>query len=260
MARMKRLVLLLAAMPLFAQSPERAVGIGNFIHVVADLDKTMAFYGDVLGLERTGAPGPRAFSPNDLVEKLYDARGSQSRVAVFKIPGSPIGLEFVEFKGIPQTPFRPDPAGTGAMKLRLVIPNAAAVMSKLNRAAGGTVQDPDGFNVEISAGGGLPAELTAVAGTAGKPHEFFRDLMEFHVSGSASAGHSAPAIHDPGVGLIRVLVRDVDASLAALKSAGATVVSANGEAAVAGTRHYAILRDPDGFFFQLFPAPPAAAK
>src|ERR1700684_2737403 len=89
----------------FAQSP--VVGVGTFIHVVANLDKTMQFYGDRLGLELNGAPGPRAFAANAVVENLYDAKGSQSRVAVFKVPGSPLGLEFVEFKDVSQKPFRP---------------------------------------------------------------------------------------------------------------------------------------------------------
>src|SRR3954471_391431 len=78
---------LAGAASLFAQGSSPVVGVGTFIHVVADLDKTMRFYGDRLGLERNGAPGPRVFSANAVVENLYDAKGSQSRVAVFKIPG-----------------------------------------------------------------------------------------------------------------------------------------------------------------------------
>ncbi len=80
------------------------VGVGTFIHVVKDLDKTIRFYGTGLGLEMRNPGPPPAFSANALVEDLYDAKGSQSRVAVFKIPGSALGLEFVEFKGISQTP------------------------------------------------------------------------------------------------------------------------------------------------------------
>jgi catechol 2,3-dioxygenase-like lactoylglutathione lyase family enzyme len=92
----------------------QTVGVGTFIHVVADLDKTIHFYRDDLGLELTGAPGPRAFSQNAVVEGLYDAKGSQSRVAVLKVPGSPLGLEFAEFKDIEQNPCPAERTGPGA--------------------------------------------------------------------------------------------------------------------------------------------------
>ena len=50
------------AASLLAQLPAPVgpvVGVGTFIHVVANLDKTMRFYGDRLGLELNGPPGPR---------------------------------------------------------------------------------------------------------------------------------------------------------------------------------------------------------
>src|SRR5271169_5532067 len=104
---------------LFGQAP--VVGVGTFIHVVANLDKTMRFYGDRLGLELNGAPGPRAFSTNAVVENLYNAKGSQSRVAVFKIPGSPLGVEFVEFQNASQQPFRPRLQDPGASLLTVAV-------------------------------------------------------------------------------------------------------------------------------------------
>src|ERR1700733_11005951 len=113
----------------FAQAP--VGGVGTFIHVVANLDKTIRFYGDRLGLEMNGAPGPRAFSANAVVENLYDAKGSQSRVAVFKIPGSPLGLEFVEFKDAAQKPFKPRIQDPGASLLVLSVPDVSAVMIRL---------------------------------------------------------------------------------------------------------------------------------
>src|SRR5580693_6427853 len=120
---------LAASAALFAQAP--VVGVGTFIHVVANLDKTIRFYGDRLGLEMNGAPGPRAFSTNAVVENLYDAKGSQSRVAVFKIPGSPLGLEFVEFKGVIQQPFRPRVQEPGASLMIVPVRDVDSVMARL---------------------------------------------------------------------------------------------------------------------------------
>src|SRR5580704_1895987 len=97
-------VLALVASSMFSTLSAQIVGVGTFIHVVKDLDRTIRFYGTGLGLEMRNPGPPPAFAPNALVESLYDAKGSQSRVAVFKIPNSPLGLEFVEFKGVGQTP------------------------------------------------------------------------------------------------------------------------------------------------------------
>src|ERR1700691_3056496 len=147
-----RLVLYLACgATVFAQSP--VVGVGTFIHVVANLDKTMQFYGDRLGLELNGAPGPRAFAANAVVEGLYDAKGSQSRVAVFKIPGSPLGLEFVEFKDVTQKPFRPRLQDPGASLVAIPVRDVGSVMSKLKEdgasVMGDAVADPDGFYIQL---------------------------------------------------------------------------------------------------------------
>src|ERR1700727_1914942 len=76
------------------------LGVGNFIHVVSNLDKSIEFYRDGLGLEMTGAPGPRTFSANAVVSSLYDAPGAQSRGASFKIPDSDMAGEIVEVHGL----------------------------------------------------------------------------------------------------------------------------------------------------------------
>ena len=238
------LLAFLAVPALLAQQSAQITGIGNFIHVVADLDKTMAFYGETLGLERTGAPGPRAYSRNELVENLYDAKGAESRVAGYKIPGSNIGLEFVEFKGISQKPFHPKIDEPGAAILRL---------ARADRS--GTIEDPDGFYIQFvkAADGVPPAELAIATRDSrqliGSLSRYFVVFVDPKVKGSAS-----PAIHDPGAGVLRLVVGDVDANLEALRRAEFPVASAGGQIAVANDRHYVIVRNPEGFFFQLFPA------
>src|SRR5580693_7981491 len=147
---------LAASAALFAQAP--VVGVGTFIHVVADLDKTIRFYGDRLGLEMNGAPGPRTFAPNAVVESLYDAKGSQSRVAVFKVPGSPLGLEFAEFKDAVQKPFRPRIQDPGASLTAIPVRDVRSVMAKLKQdvapaISDTVVTDPDGFYIQLVEGG-----------------------------------------------------------------------------------------------------------
>jgi catechol 2,3-dioxygenase-like lactoylglutathione lyase family enzyme len=265
---------------LFAQAP--VVGVGTFIHVVADLDKTIRFYGDRLGLEMTGAPGPRAFAPNAVVESLYDAKGSQSRVAVFKIPGSPLGLEFVEFKDVAQKPFRPGLQETGASLLAIPVSDISSVLAKLKEdgapvMSNQVVQDPDGFFIHPVAAGSS-ARLSLAVGSMDRTLHLFHDLLgfqperdvakvpgtdlevEFIKARDAKRQAVPPAIHDPGAGVLRLFVRSVDSLLPALKTAGFPIVSAGGETVSIGARQVTILRDPDGFFVQIFDQPNSAPK
>src|SRR5262245_22332152 len=90
------------AVPLGAQTPQPApagevVGVGNFGHIVADLDKSLGFYRDVLGLSVTNTI---PFGPNDAVAKFGHTEGGQSRVAVLKVPGLAMGIELIEYKDI----------------------------------------------------------------------------------------------------------------------------------------------------------------
>jgi catechol 2,3-dioxygenase-like lactoylglutathione lyase family enzyme len=290
----------------FGQAVSPVVGVGTFIHVVANLDKTIQFYGNDLGLELTGAAGPRAFAANAVVEGLYDAKGSQSRVAVLKIPGSPLGVEFVEFKDASQKPVHPNIQDPGASMLVLQVRDLNAVMLRLEQdgapvIGAGVVKDPDGFFVELVQSPESGAKLMLTVDSTDRTLRLFRDLLGFQPEvgqsfvkdkdrlkklGLRNASYRSSAakvpgtsfevdfiefkgierhpvsagIHDPGGGVLRLVVRDVDALLSTLKSAGVPVVSVGGELVTLGARHFVILRDPDGFFFQLFPGPAPVAK
>jgi len=261
------------------------VGVGTFIHVVKDLDKTIRFYGTGLGLEARNPGPPPAFSTNALVEDLYDAKGSQSRVAVFKIPNSPLGLEFVEFKGISQTPVHRGLQDPGANLLMMRVQDVGATMARLKETGATvvnatTVADPDGFFVELADG---PARLVLTVDKLDQTLHVFHDLLgfqpektvpneqseamvpgtdfevEFRESGAGKRPVAA-AIHDQGSGVLRLMTTDVDGLLQKLKAAGVPVASAGGEAASQNGRHFVILRDPDNFFFQLVPGAAAPPK
>ncbi len=288
------LAILACSAAMFGQTPpaSEVVGVGTFIHVVADLDKTIQFYRDGLGLEMTGAPGPRAFSANAVIEGLYDAKGSQSRVALLKIAGSPLGVEFVEFKDLAQKPSRPDIQDPGASILMLTVPDVDSVRARLKLPRGSIIRDPDGFLIELQSGGAT--RLGLVVNDMARTMKVYRDLLGFQprigkefvpdtrfgVPGAKVRVNTAnvpgtefevdfiefqgvnrrtpePAIHDPGAGVLRLVARDVDSLLETLKTAGVPVASAGGEPVTIGAnRHFVILRDPNGFYFQLVPAPP----
>ena len=151
-----------------AQTPTPAgdiVGLGNFSHIVADLDKSVAFYHDVLGLD-LAAPA-RPFDPNPAIMKLGNTPGAQSRMVQLRVPGAPIGVEIIEYKDIDRTPAHPRFQDPGAANLTLRVRDLAPIMAKAKQAnvhiltAGGVptalnnshyvfMQDPDGFVVEIA--------------------------------------------------------------------------------------------------------------
>src|SRR5205809_226550 len=106
--------LLLSSMVLAQNAPAPAAapasntfitGVGNYSHIVADLDKSLAFYRDVIGLQPT-AP-PQAFSGNPAIMKLGNTAGAQSRYVALAVPGSAVGVEIIEYKDIARTAAHP---------------------------------------------------------------------------------------------------------------------------------------------------------
>lgn len=158
----------LASALLWAQAPAGdIVGVGNFSHIVQNLDKSLEFYRDVLGLE---VAANQPFSPNLAIAKLGNTLGGQSRYAALKVPGSEIGVELIEYKDIERKPQHPHFYDPGAANMILRVRDLDAIFAKLQKfgatvmtAAGKPVtinntihvvfvQDPDGFVVELGQG------------------------------------------------------------------------------------------------------------
>jgi catechol 2,3-dioxygenase-like lactoylglutathione lyase family enzyme len=59
-------------------------------------------------------------------------------------------------------------------------------------------------------------------------------------------------VQDPGTAILQVGVRDIDATVKALKAAGVEVISKNGEPVLNGTSRFCMLRDPNNLFLELF--------
>ena len=274
------------------------LGVGNFIHVVANLDRSIEFYHDGLGLEMTGAPGPRAFSANAVVSSLYNAPDAQSRVASFKIPGSNMAVEIVEFRGLNAAPVQPRFFDPGAITLTLAVADLEATKTRLHRIQGlewiaanrdrsVVVRDPDGIFVSLMSSS---AAISAFRGDAGdspvrlgvgvedleKTTRFYKQALGFTGSSGRLAvpGDGFPVsfavsnyvdrkavhseIHDPGSGVLRLRVSNFDAVVNALKAAGATVVSAGGQPVNLGKSRAMILRDINNLFVQVLESAPAA--
>ncbi len=208
-------ILVTIAAPAFAQAPPQpapagdVVGVGNFAHIVADLDQSLGFYCDVLGLAVTGTI---PFAPNDAVAKFGHTEGGQSRVAVLKVPGLAMGVELIEYKDIERKAQNPRFYDPGAGNLALRVRDLDSLFAKVAAypgvkvlTAGGKpatlttpngtlhavfVQDPDGFVVEMLDVANPPADAPAGPVIAGSSFEatvrnseesvkFYRDLLGF---------------------------------------------------------------------------------
>jgi len=293
---MKRLIVAAFFLTSTVLMGQGVLGVGNFIHVAGNLDRSIEFYHDALGLEMTGAPGPRVFSANAVVSSLYDAPGAQSRVASFKIPGAVMAVEIVEFQGLNAKPVGARFFDPGAITMTLMVPDLEATKTRLSRIKGlewirasamGSVmvRDPDGIFVELVQPRGVepPKEMSLLGlrvtvEDLGKTTRFYREALGFTGDGASLKvpGDGFPVafsalnyadrkqvhseIHDPGSGVLRLRVDDFDAVVKALKAKGATVVSVGGEPVNLGRNRAVILRAMDNLFVQVLESVPAAGK
>jgi catechol 2,3-dioxygenase-like lactoylglutathione lyase family enzyme len=154
-----------------AQAPQAApagviTGVGNFSHIVADIDRALAFYRDVIGLPVVQPPNE--FSGNPAIMNLGNTPGAQSRFGTLRVPGSQLGVELIEYKDTERKPARPRFQDPGAANLILTVRDVDSIVARVKGSAGriqtlsgtpatiqrGTrvifLQDPDGFFVELA--------------------------------------------------------------------------------------------------------------
>jgi catechol 2,3-dioxygenase-like lactoylglutathione lyase family enzyme len=149
------------------------IGVGNFLHVVSDAEKSVAFYQGVLGMDLQGAQpsGPRPYLTTPAIVNLYDAIGAQYRVGTTQVQGSPMRAELVEWKDIERKPVHPRIQDPGAATMILIVRDLDSIMARVKSSGtpivttGGEpitltegkgteraiiVKDPDGFFVQLA--------------------------------------------------------------------------------------------------------------
>ena len=161
---------------------------GNFIHVVARLDRTMAFYHGVLGLNQltfgNAAPTAPKFAANGPVAQLYDVPASTPvGVVVYRLPVMGVGLEFAEFRNVAQKSVHPRPQDPGASVVILTV-----------RALNPILQRAHAAHVPILSVGGVPvpaadAALKGRSVVLRDPDGYYVELLE---QAGTDAGSDAP--------------------------------------------------------------------
>jgi catechol 2,3-dioxygenase-like lactoylglutathione lyase family enzyme len=249
------LLLGVAVLPAQTESPA-VVGVGPFMHIVSDLDRSLAFYQDKLGLVLSGPPGEHKFTDNPAVANLYGVPGKQFRAAVLKIPGSEIGIELVQWGDLGS----PLPLSDyGYAELVLFRPNAELRQTVL--------QDPDGLPVGIGRAESLAVNLAVTADDIPKTIALYEKVLGFKadghwlsIPGTSLRMHlgetrTSDVYNQPSRAMLRLRVRNIDVLTASLKSAGFSVITTGGApVTLPQGPQVIILRDPNNFYLQLMEA------
>jgi catechol 2,3-dioxygenase-like lactoylglutathione lyase family enzyme len=174
-----------------AEAPGPAIGVRAIIHSVANLDKTVTFYQEGLGLQPVGPGGkpmtamPTPQALDEELSKFTDTHGAKFRNASFNIPGATFMLELTEFSGTPLKQAVPHMQDPGAATLVLMVRDVDAALEGVKKTGGSVlsiggqpmrigpetsksrsvfVRDPDGFMLEL-ADIQPPPKSTAPAGS-----------------------------------------------------------------------------------------------
>lgn len=301
------------------------VGAGNFIHVVANLDRTVAFYTTLLGAKPNGDGTSRPYAANQPVATMYNTPGTKFRGAIFKVPNSDLGLEFIDWEGNRSPAVKARVFDPGAPVIVLQVRSIEAGLDAVKQHGGSfvtpdgepvrfsseqfsprrlvIVRDPDGYFIELinpdqspeapEPGNVVGATFRYTAVDANRAARFFAAAFAFNVTEAGDftadpvlgkmmalgtvlqrfARSTVPgstlglqfAEYDklegkkveqglprPGTSMLRLMVRDFDASIAKAKAAGATVAPGNDPPVTLGNgRRMAVVASPDGLLLQL---------
>jgi catechol 2,3-dioxygenase-like lactoylglutathione lyase family enzyme len=181
------------------------VGILNYIHAVNSLDKTLAFYRDVFGLEAKIQP-----FPNPGVPALTNSPGAHLQLATLHFANAGFGLELTEFSGVDRKPGQALATDPGAAAIQIRVRDIEPVFAALKKTSATIitrsgaplpdgnfrlllVRDPDGYIVEAiqvppgadapATGNILGAAMVLSVGDMETTLKFYRDLLGFEPTG-----------------------------------------------------------------------------
>jgi catechol 2,3-dioxygenase-like lactoylglutathione lyase family enzyme len=195
-----------------ADAPGPAIGVRAIIHSVADLDKTVAFYRDGLGLQTVGPDGkvvtamPAPQALNEDLSKFTDTHGAKFRNASFNIPGATFMLELTEFTGTARKQATPHMQDPGAATLVLTVRDVDGALAGVKKNGGSVlsiggqpmklggetsqsrsvfVRDPDGFMLELASTqpapkSSAPAESNVIGGRIAETIKDTDQTMKFY--------------------------------------------------------------------------------
>ena len=126
-----------------AALPGQVIRPKYITHVVANLDRSVAFYREGLGLEVITPPSE--LTASTLVHKALSV-SPQARAwfATLKIPGAVLELQLIQFSGIPGTPFVQHDYDPGITRLAIQLHDLPKALERVR---------PQGVTIDTSTGG-----------------------------------------------------------------------------------------------------------
>ena len=104
---------------------------------VEDLDRSLAFYRDLLGLEEVW----RRVVTEEYIATLVGYPGLELHQALLRIPGTDHCLELLDYRNVERTPVDPSTANPGTAHICLIVQGLAGLYERL-RGAGVTFVSP----------------------------------------------------------------------------------------------------------------------
>jgi catechol 2,3-dioxygenase-like lactoylglutathione lyase family enzyme len=127
------------------------LGVGTFTSFVENMDRTLAFYHDVFGLEVPPLPesGARPYNPeNDQLYAMFDIPGARERHQSARLPSTNVRIEVMEVQDVPHVTVPLRVQDPGAATLVFIVRNVDEMLARLERA-----------HVDVVTPGGKPVTL-----------------------------------------------------------------------------------------------------
>ncbi len=191
------------------------VGAGGVVHLnvnCTDLDRSVAFYRDEVGLQAHVRTAPGSPQPGD----AFGLASAQWDAWMMGGPGGFRGpvVDLLEWK-VPAPARRPPAPTLGFRRLRLSAPGAAAR----------PLVDPDGTALDVEPGPGGPTGVAIACRDVARSEAFYNEVVGLGafvalLDGRAAAPAPAAA-NTVGIWRMALGTEDIDADVAALAEAGA---------------------------------------
>jgi len=210
------------------------------IHVVANLDKSVAFYRDALGLTLISQPAPLT-SSTFLTEAKSVSKNAKARSTTFHLPGSEMNFTLIEFSGVEKKTLPPqrlyDP---GVVRFSISVCDIDAAFAKVktrnvpvlttggapvytqkprnNRAV--MMRDPDGFIFEFVEADPMPktdveagsnvynVRASPVVEEMDQALAFYRDVLGFKARGTNTVNDAVLALEGTPTAVARTTLTD----------------------------------------------------
>ena len=124
-------------------------GVSHFGIQVADLERSVGFYGDILGLELVA----RWVRDQEYIQELVGYPGVELHVAVFRLPHSDLFLEVLEYRNVEKHFVDPATANPGTAHFCLYVDDLATLYERLAGAAVRFVSEVKSPNIGPNKGG-----------------------------------------------------------------------------------------------------------